>query len=67
MNHTDKTGGEAVILSDNSSFKEVVDEACNRLWDKKVRYSIGRIQELEDILNNLEGELDLLIQNHPVQ
>jgi hypothetical protein len=67
MNHTDKTGGEAVILSDNSSFKEVVDEACSRLWDRKVRYSIGRIQEREGILDNLEGELDLLIQNHSVQ
>jgi hypothetical protein len=62
MNHRDKTGGEAAILSNNSSFKDVVDETCERLWDKKIQYSIRRIHELEDMLEKMEEELDLMIQ-----
>jgi hypothetical protein len=62
MKQMDKTGGEAAILPDTSSFKEVVDETCNRLWDRRVQYSIRRIRELEDALRTLELELDLMIR-----
>jgi hypothetical protein len=62
MNQRDKTGGEAAIITNNSSFKDVVDETCDRLWDKKIRYSIRRIQELADTLEKMEEELDLIIQ-----
>ena len=66
MDHRDTPGGEAVILSDTSTFKEVVDEACNRLWDRRVRYSIRRIREMEDALKTLELELDLMIRGPDV-
>ncbi|GHV76846.1 hypothetical protein AGMMS49942_16670 [Spirochaetia bacterium] len=49
-------GGEAAVLPDTASFKEVVDETCNRLWDRRVR-------ELEDALKTLELELDLMIRS----
>jgi hypothetical protein len=69
MNQTDKTGSEAGALSDGaaalpdtSSFKEVVDETCNQLWDRRVRHSIRRIRELEDALATLELELDMMIR-----
>ncbi|MFP3041591.1 hypothetical protein LQZ19_07175 [Treponema primitia] len=63
MNPTDKPSGETAILSDKSSFKEVVNEACNRLWDRRVQYSIRRIREMEDALKTLELELDLMIKD----
>jgi hypothetical protein len=63
MNPTDKPSGEAAILSDQSSFKEVVNETCNRLWDRRVQYSIRRIREMEDALKTLELELDLMIKD----
>ncbi|GHV78928.1 hypothetical protein AGMMS49944_07190 [Spirochaetia bacterium] len=54
---------EAAVLPDTASFKEVVDETCNRLWDRRVQYSIRRIRELEDTLKTLELELDLMIRH----
>jgi hypothetical protein len=65
MNHTDKTGDRAAILSDNASFETVLGETCDRLWDKKIQYSIQRIRSLEDSLNSLEEELEVLIRNVP--
>jgi hypothetical protein len=59
----DNPCSEAAVLSDKSSFKEVVDEACNRLWDRKVQFSIRRIRELEDRLKTLELELDMMIRD----
>ncbi|GHV28847.1 hypothetical protein AGMMS4952_13520 [Spirochaetia bacterium] len=65
MNRMDKSGGEAAVLPTISSFKEVVDETCNRLWDRRVQNSIRRIRELEDTLKTLELELDLMTKNMP--
>ncbi|GHU61948.1 hypothetical protein FACS189445_4480 [Spirochaetia bacterium] len=74
MNQMDKAGGEAgalsegaAVLPDTSSFKEVVDETCNRLWDRRVQYSIRRIRELEDTLKTLELELELMIKGEGPQ
>jgi hypothetical protein len=53
-------GEKPLTLSGNPSFQEVLDRACDLLWNKKVRYSMRRIQELEDYLNVLERELDVL-------
>jgi hypothetical protein len=63
MNHSDKTPGGTAVFSDKSSFKEVVDQTFERLWDKKVQLSIRRIQELEERLNALELELDMMIKD----
>jgi hypothetical protein len=61
----DNPSSEAAVFSDKSSFKEVVDETCNRLWDRKVQFSIRRIRELEDRLKTLELELDMMIRDEP--
>jgi hypothetical protein len=54
-------GEKSVTLSNHSFFEEVLDQTCDRLWDKKVRYSMRRIQEMEDYLDKLERELDALV------
>ena len=51
-------GDKSASISTDTSFSDIVDEACERLWDKQVQYSIRRIHEMEDILNALERELD---------
>ena len=51
-------GEKPVAVSDRSSFSEVVDEACERLMERQIKYSIRRIQEMEDRLSELERELD---------
>ncbi|MDR0323864.1 MAG: hypothetical protein LBI12_05400 [Treponema sp.] len=39
-------------------FSDVLDEACEKLMDQQIKYSIRRIQEMENILECLEKELD---------
>jgi hypothetical protein len=63
MNHSEKTPGDTAVFSGQSSFKEVVDQTFERLWDKKVQLSIRRIRELEERLNALELELDMMIKD----
>jgi hypothetical protein len=62
MNQSDKTRDETAVFSDESSFKKVVDETFDRLWEKKVQLSIRHIRELEEQLDALELELDMMIQ-----
>jgi hypothetical protein len=62
MKHSDKTRSGTAIFTDKSSFKEVVDESFDRLWDKKVEISIRHIRELEAQLSVLEVELDMIIK-----
>ena len=52
------SGEKPVIVSKKTSFNEVVDEACERLMDSQIRYSIRRIQKMSDKLDELELELD---------
>ncbi|MDR1950236.1 MAG: hypothetical protein LBQ38_12655 [Spirochaetaceae bacterium] len=58
MEHSEKPGERDSIFSEDPSFEEVLDHTCERLWDKKVRYSLRRIQEMEDTLGKMEQELD---------
>ena len=51
-------GEKPAVVSDRASFSEVVDEACERLMERQIKYSIRRIQEMEDRLTELERELD---------
>ena len=44
--------------SGSYSFSEVVDEACKKLKNRQIKYSIQRIQKMEERLINLEKELD---------
>jgi hypothetical protein len=65
MMFDDKSASEPrvseTLLPENSagySFSSVVDEACEKLKDRQIKYSIRRIQEMEERLYNLEKELD---------
>jgi len=40
------------------SFSDVVDETCKKLMDQQIKYSIRRIQEMDECLAGLEKELD---------
>jgi hypothetical protein len=62
MSHADKTGGEAVVFSNQPSFERIVEQSCERLWDKKVQHSIRRIHELEVVLSSMEQELDVFLK-----
>ena len=44
-----------------SSFEAVLDETCERLWEKKVEYSIQRIKEMDEELLKFEEELNEII------
>ncbi|MDR0378179.1 MAG: hypothetical protein LBH70_10355 [Spirochaetaceae bacterium] len=61
MNYTDKPGEKAAVLAEELSFNEVLDGACERLWDKKVELSIRRIKQLDEYLILMERELTTLI------
>jgi hypothetical protein len=65
----DKSAGEPrvseTLLSENSdsfSFTDMVDDACERLKDRQIKYSIRRIAEMEECLYNLEKELDAFLE-----
>jgi hypothetical protein len=47
-------------LSASPAFETVLDQTCDRLWDRKVEYSIRHIREMEERLALLEQELDAL-------
>jgi hypothetical protein len=61
MSYTDKSGEKAAVLTGQSSFNEVLDGACERLWDKKVELAIRRIRQLDEYLFRMEQELTALI------
>ncbi|MDR2133486.1 MAG: hypothetical protein LBP27_00150 [Treponema sp.] len=50
--------GENPVIVKDISFDTVLDEACDRLMDRQIQYSIRRIHELGDRLGVLERELD---------
>ena len=49
----DKSTVESAIFS----FSDIVDNACEGLKDRQIKYTIRRIQEMKDCLNDLEQEL----------
>jgi len=40
------------------AFSDVVDQACEKLMDRQIKYSIRRIREMEERLCELERDLD---------
>ncbi|MDR2597510.1 MAG: hypothetical protein LBC76_09360 [Treponema sp.] len=50
--------GKTAAVPDVYTFNDLVDEACDRLMDKQIKYSIRRITEMEEYLANMERELD---------
>jgi len=57
LNGNTAAGQKAVLISD-LTFDTLLDETCERLLDRQVKYSIERIRELEKRLDILERELD---------
>ena len=55
------TAGERPPVSE-FTFDSLLDETCERLLDRQVKFSIQRIYELEKRLDNLGRELDEFIQ-----
>jgi hypothetical protein len=53
--------GKTAAIPDVYTFSDVVDEACGKLMDKQIKYSIRRITEMEEYLVNMEKELDVFL------
>jgi hypothetical protein len=51
-------GEKPAAISPIISFSELVDDACDRLMDRQIKYSIQRIQKMEECLAAMEQELD---------
>jgi len=51
-------GKKPASVPDVYSFSEVVDKACEQLMDRQIKYSIRRIQIMDERLAELEKELD---------
>ena len=59
MNHLgNATAGEKAALGSDITFASLLDETCERLLDRQIKYAIQRIQEMEKRLGSLEHELD---------
>jgi len=54
-------GEKPAVVAPIISFSDVVDEACEKLMDRQIKYSIRRIQEMEERLCGLERELDAFL------
>jgi hypothetical protein len=50
--------GETITPISDFTFDSLLDETCERLLDRQVKYAIQRIYEMEKRLGNLEQELD---------
>jgi hypothetical protein len=51
-------GEKPAVASEVYTFTEVVDEACEKLMEQQIKYSIRRIQKMEEQLSLMERELD---------
>ena len=52
------TARENGVLISDITFDSMLDETCERLMDRQVKYTIQRIGEMEKRLSSLELELD---------
>jgi hypothetical protein len=46
------------MSDDDESFETFLDQAWNRLWDKKVELSLIRAQKCEESLERIEADID---------
>jgi len=53
---------KSAVITDTYTFSDVVDKACEGLKDRQIKYSIRRIQELEECLCVMEQELDAFLE-----
>jgi len=52
------SNNKPAVADGEYTFNEVVDRACEELQECQMKYSIRRIQEMEDFLVCIERELD---------
>jgi len=52
------SGGKAISVPEAYTFDSILDETCERLLDRQLKYSIQRIHEMEKRLCSLENELN---------
>ena len=55
---TKKPNEKIAFNAEAYTFSDIVDRACEGLMDRQIKYSIRRIQEMEDFLSCMEQELD---------
>ncbi|MDR0472222.1 MAG: hypothetical protein LBH43_00885 [Treponema sp.] len=56
--------GNIIIAKESQiSFESVLDETCRVLEGKQIQYSLKRIREFDEILQNLEREIDAFTGN----
>ena len=63
MNFNGSTAaGEMPALVSEMTFDSLLDETCERLMERQIKYSIRRIYEMEKRLESLERELEEFMQ-----
>jgi hypothetical protein len=56
-------GKKPASVSEPYTFSEVVERACEQLLDRQIKYSIRRIQVMDERLAGLEKELDAFLSH----
>jgi hypothetical protein len=65
MNHSGNiTTEDTAPPGSGFTFDSILEETCERLLDRQVKYAIQRIHEMEERLGNLERELDEFLQHN---
>jgi len=66
MMHSGNTasGEKAALIPEAFTFDSILDETCERLLDRQLKYSIQRIHEMEKRLCSLEDELDAFLRRN---
>jgi hypothetical protein len=59
-----ETSGNSLpfVFFDPPSFETILEETIDRLWEKKIRYTLRRLNEMEDTLIRLEKDLEEMIR-----
>jgi phage shock protein A len=52
---------KSTLITEEPSFEAVLNTACDRLQEKQIQYSIQRIREMDEELDNIEKELEEFI------
>jgi hypothetical protein len=50
------------VLFDPPSFETILDETLDRLWERKIRHTLQRLEEMEGTLIRLEEDLEGMIR-----
>jgi hypothetical protein len=61
--HNNTTAGKKAAGASDVTFDSLLDETCERLLDRQVKYAIQRIYDMEKRLGCLENELNEFLKN----